>query len=150
MITFAKNTMITISNCNFAGKKAIIRVDYNVPLDENFRITDDTRMRATIPTLHKIIADGGSIILMSHLGRPKEGPTEKYSLKQQVKQKREITIKAYQDSFFKNIIEYNTKVVSPMKIYNQGLSEIIQKLDESCHEIAKINQQMQEDFEKLK
>jgi phosphoglycerate kinase len=73
--------MITISNCNFAGKKAIIRVDYNVPLDENFRITDDTRMRATIPTLHKIIADGGSIILMSHLGRPKEGPTEKYSLK---------------------------------------------------------------------
>ncbi|MFN5209441.1 MAG: phosphoglycerate kinase [Bacteroidota bacterium] len=73
--------MITISNCNFAGKKAIIRVDYNVPLDENFRITDDTRIRATIPTLQKIIADGGSIILMSHLGRPKEGPTEKYSLK---------------------------------------------------------------------
>lgn len=73
--------MITISNCNFAGKKAIIRVDYNVPLDENFQITDDTRMRATIPTLNKIIADGGSIILMSHLGRPKDGPSEKYSLK---------------------------------------------------------------------
>jgi tRNA U34 5-carboxymethylaminomethyl modifying GTPase MnmE/TrmE len=82
--------------------------------------------------------------------RNKDIEKEKYSLKQQVKQKREITIKAYQDSFFKNIIEYNTKVVSPMKIYNQGLSEIIQKLDESCHEIAKINQQMQEDFEKLK
>ena len=75
---------------------------------------------------------------------------EKDSLKKQVKQKREITIKAYQDSFFKNIIEYNTKVVSPMKIYNQGLSEIIQKLDESCHEIAEINKQMQEDFDKLK
>lgn len=73
--------MITISNCNFAGKKAIIRVDYNVPLDENFQITDDTRMRATIPTLNKIIADGGSIVLMSHLGRPKDGPSEKYSLK---------------------------------------------------------------------
>lgn len=75
---------------------------------------------------------------------------EKDSLKKQVKQKREITIKAYQDSFFKNIIEYNTKVVSSMKIYNQGLSEIIQKLDESCHEIAEINKQMQEDFDKLK
>jgi len=75
---------------------------------------------------------------------------EKYSLKQQVKQKREITIKAYQDSLFKNIIEYETKVVSPMTIYNQGLSEIIQKLDESCHEIAKIKQQMQKDVEKLK
>lgn len=73
--------MITISNCNFAGKKAIIRVDYNVPLDENFQITDDTRMRATIPTLNKIIADGGSIVLMSHLGRPKDGPSDKYSLK---------------------------------------------------------------------
>ncbi len=73
--------MITISNCNFAGKKAIIRVDYNVPLNENFQITDDTRMRATIPTLNKIIADGGSIVLMSHLGRPKDGPSEKYSLK---------------------------------------------------------------------
>jgi tRNA U34 5-carboxymethylaminomethyl modifying GTPase MnmE/TrmE len=82
--------------------------------------------------------------------RNKDIEKEKYSLKQQVKQKREITIKAYQDSFFKNIIEYETKVVSPMKIYNQGLSEIIQKLDDSCHEIAKINQQMQEDFEKLK
>ncbi|MFN7202125.1 MAG: GTPase [Aphanizomenon sp.] len=75
---------------------------------------------------------------------------EKDSLKKQVKQKREITIKAYQDSFSENIIEYETKVVSPMKIYNQGLSEIIQKLDESCHEIAEINKQMQEDFDKLK
>jgi tRNA U34 5-carboxymethylaminomethyl modifying GTPase MnmE/TrmE len=75
---------------------------------------------------------------------------EKHSLKEQVKQKREITLKAYQDSFFKNIIEYDNTVVSQMKIYIQGLSEIIQKLDDSCHEIAKINKQMQEDFEKLK
>ncbi|MFN7658701.1 MAG: hypothetical protein ACK5P3_11280, partial [Dolichospermum sp.] len=75
---------------------------------------------------------------------------EKDSLKKQVKQKREITIKAYQDSFFKNIIEYETKVVSQIKIYIQGLSEIIQKLDDSYHEIAKINKQMQEDFDKLK
>ncbi|MBD2690335.1 GTPase [Anabaena catenula] len=75
---------------------------------------------------------------------------EKDSLKKQVKQKREITIKAYQDSFSENIIEYEIKVVSQMKIYIQGLWEIIQKLDDSCHEIAEINKQMQEDFDKLK
>eukprot|EP01137_Pigoraptor_chileana_P026745 Opistho-2@8499 len=66
---------------NFNGEKALIRVDFNVPLDASFHITDDTRMRATIPTISKILADGGSVILMSHLGRPKDGPTDKYSLK---------------------------------------------------------------------
>ena len=66
---------------NFKGQKALIRVDFNVPLDAAFNITDDTRMRATIPTITKILHDGGSVILMSHLGRPKEGPTDKYSLK---------------------------------------------------------------------
>ncbi|HAC73359.1 MAG TPA: phosphoglycerate kinase, partial [Porphyromonadaceae bacterium] len=72
--------MQTIDTFNFAGKKAFIRVDFNVPLDENFKITDDTRIRAAIPTLKKILKDGGSVIIGSHLGRPK-GPTEKYSLK---------------------------------------------------------------------
>lgn len=66
---------------NFAGKKALIRVDFNVPLNASFDITDDTRIRAAIPTIQKIIKDGGSVILMSHLGRPKDGPTDKYSLK---------------------------------------------------------------------
>lgn len=66
---------------HFKGQKALIRVDFNVPLDAAFNITDDTRMRATIPTINKILADGGSAILMSHLGRPKDGPTGKYSLK---------------------------------------------------------------------
>ncbi len=66
---------------NFNGKKALIRVDFNVPLDENYRITDTTRIDAALPTIGKILKDGGSVILMSHLGRPKEGPTEKYSLK---------------------------------------------------------------------
>lgn len=70
---------------NFAGQKALIRVDFNVPLDADFNITDDTRMRATIPTIKKILADGGMVILMSHLGRPKDGPTNKYSLKHLVK-----------------------------------------------------------------
>jgi phosphoglycerate kinase len=73
--------MKTISTYNFAGKRAIIRVDFNVPLNERFEITDDTRIKATIPTIQKILADGGSCVLMSHLGRPKDGPTEKYSLK---------------------------------------------------------------------
>lgn len=65
----------------FTGEKALIRVDFNVPLNANFEITDDNRMRAAVPTIKKILSDGGSVILMSHLGRPKEGPTDKYSLK---------------------------------------------------------------------
>src|SRR5882757_5467437 len=77
--------MSKFSNFNFYGQKALIRVDFNVPLDEQFNITDDTRMTATIPTIKKILADGGSAILMSHLGRPKDGPEEKSSLKHLVK-----------------------------------------------------------------
>jgi phosphoglycerate kinase len=77
--------MKTLDNINFSGKRALIRVDFNVPLDKSFNVTDDNRIRATIPTLKKILADGGSCILMSHLGRPKEGPEEKYSLKHTIK-----------------------------------------------------------------
>ncbi|OYD47413.1 phosphoglycerate kinase [Sphingobacterium cellulitidis] len=73
--------MKTIDDLNFNGKKALIRVDFNVPLDENFNITDDNRIQGALPTIKKILKDGGSVILMSHLGRPKEGPTDKYSLK---------------------------------------------------------------------
>src|ERR1700761_2957576 len=73
--------MKTIDQINFKGKKALIRVDFNVPLDENFNITDDNRMTAALPTIKKILTDGGEVILMSHLGRPKDGPTDKYSLK---------------------------------------------------------------------
>jgi len=72
--------MSQFSSHSFAGQKALIRVDFNVPLDDACTITDDTRIRATIPTIQKIIKDGGSVILMSHLGRPKDGPTPKYSL----------------------------------------------------------------------
>ena len=77
--------MKTINDLNFNGKRALIRVDFNVPLDKSFNVTDDNRIRATIPTLSKILKDGGSCILMSHLGRPKEGPEEKYSLKHTIK-----------------------------------------------------------------
>lgn len=72
--------MSKFSQFNFGGKKALVRVDFNVPLNEKFEITDDTRMTAAIPTIKKILQDGGSVILMSHLGRPKDGPTNKYSL----------------------------------------------------------------------
>ena len=73
--------MQTIDKFNFAGKKAFVRVDFNVPLDENFNITDDTRIRAALPTLKKILADGGMLIIASHMGRPKKNPDPKYSLK---------------------------------------------------------------------
>jgi phosphoglycerate kinase len=77
--------MNTIDFLNFSGKKTLIRVDFNVPLDDNFNITDDNRMTGAVPTIEKILNDGGSVILMSHLGRPKDGPAEKYSLKHLVR-----------------------------------------------------------------
>jgi phosphoglycerate kinase len=73
--------MSKFSDYNFQNQKALIRVDFNVPLNEKFEITDDNRMRASLPSIQKILKDGGSVILMSHLGRPKDGPTDKYSLK---------------------------------------------------------------------
>jgi phosphoglycerate kinase len=73
--------MSKFSDHIFKNEKALIRVDFNVPLDAQFNITDDNRIRAAVPTIKKVLADGGSVILMSHLGRPKDGPTNKYSLK---------------------------------------------------------------------
>ncbi len=71
----------SIENISLAGEKVLLRVDFNVPLNAEFQITDDSRMRAAIPTIQKILGDGGSVIIMSHLGRPKEGPEDKFSLK---------------------------------------------------------------------
>jgi len=73
--------MRTISDINFQGKKVLIRVDFNVPLSKDFKVTDNTRIKAAIPTLEKVINDGGSVVLMSHLGRPKSGPEDNYSLR---------------------------------------------------------------------
>ena len=81
--------MQTIDTYNFQGKRALIRVDFNVPLNDKFEITDDTRMRAAVPTIKKVLAGGGSVILMSHLGRPK-GPEAKYSLKHILKHLEEL------------------------------------------------------------
>ena len=82
--------MSKFSAFNFSGHKVLVRVDFNVPLDEQFNITDDTRMTATIPTIKKILADGGSAVLMSHLGRPKDGPEDKFSLKHLVNHLHEL------------------------------------------------------------
>jgi phosphoglycerate kinase len=82
--------MSNFSQHNFKGQKALVRVDFNVPLNDKFEITDDTRMKAAIPTIKKILGDGGSVVLMSHFGRPKDGPTDKYSLKHLVKHLSEL------------------------------------------------------------
>ena len=82
--------MKTVDDINFSGKKALVRVDFNVPLDNDHSITDDTRMRAAVPTIRKILNDGGAAILMSHLGRPKDGPDEKNSLKHLVNRLSEL------------------------------------------------------------
>lgn len=83
--------MQTIDNYNFSGKKAIVRVDFNVPLHkETLEVTDDTRIRGALPTIKKIVSDGGSVVLMSHLGRPKEGPENKFSLKHVVSRLSEL------------------------------------------------------------
>ena len=73
--------MTTVDSINFLNKRAVVRVDFNVPLNDKFEVTDATRIRAAIPTLKKILSDGGSVVLMSHLGRPKDGAADKYSLK---------------------------------------------------------------------
>ena len=86
----------TIDQYNFAGKKALIRVDFNVPLNSDFQVTDPTRIKAAIPTIQKILNDGGSVILMSHLGRPKEGPADKYSLRHTVSTLSELLNKPVQ------------------------------------------------------
>jgi phosphoglycerate kinase len=82
--------MHSFQTFSFQNKKALVRVDFNVPLNDQYVITDDTRMTATIPTIRKILADGGSVILMSHLGRPKDGPEEKFSLKHLVPHLKEL------------------------------------------------------------
>ena len=73
--------MQNINTYNFSGKKALIRVDFNVPLNNNFEVTDNTRIKAAIPTIKKVLESNGSVILMSHLGRPKNGPEDRFSLK---------------------------------------------------------------------
>ncbi len=76
-----KSHMLSIDTANFSGQKVLIRVDFNVPLNDQFQVTDDTRIRAAIPSIKKVSEGGGVVILMSHLGRPKNGPEDKFSLR---------------------------------------------------------------------
>ena len=82
--------MVNIDQINFENKRVVIRVDFNVPLDDNFNITDDTRMRAALPTINKVLDDKGMVVLMSHLGRPKKNPDPKYSIKPIIKHLEEL------------------------------------------------------------
>ena len=109
--------MKTLNDINFSGKKAIIRVDFNVPLDDNFKVTDATRIEAAKPTIDKILKDGGSVILMSHLGRPK-GKEDKYSLKHIVDKASEIlgvTVKFIDDSIGSKV-EVAAKALQPGEV----------------------------------
>jgi len=93
--------MLNIDTADFKGKKVLIRVDFNVPLNDKLEVTDDTRIRAAVPTIKKVLGEGGSIILMSHLGRPKSGPEDKFSLKHIIKKTEELlgtTVKFADDS----------------------------------------------------
>ncbi len=83
--------MKNISSYSFKGKKAIVRVDFNVPLNGDFRVTDNTRIKGVLPTITKIVEDGGAAVLMSHLGRPKEGPEGKFSLKHVIPELKKLT-----------------------------------------------------------
>jgi len=97
--------MKTIDNINFNGKRALVRVDFNVPLNDKFEITDHTRIKAAIPTIKKILKDGGCAVLMSHLGRPKNGPEEKFSLKhlvQDLSDRLDTAVKFANDCIGKN------------------------------------------------
>ena len=82
--------MVNIDQISFENKRVVIRVDFNVPLDDNFNITDDTRMRAALPTINKVLNDKGMVVLMSHLGRPKKNPDPKYSIKPIIKHLEEL------------------------------------------------------------
>ncbi len=107
--------MRTIDDFNFRNRKALIRVDFNVPLDGEFNVTDDTRLKAAIPTIKKIIDEGGSAILMSHLGRPKTGPEEKFSLKHilpDLSDKLGVTVQFASDCIGEEALEKSKKLGS--------------------------------------
>ena len=111
--------MSRFSDHNFKNEKALIRLDFNVPLDDKYNITDDTRMQASMPTIKKILSDGGSVILMSHLGRPKDGPSDKYSLKHLINHLQELLPGAkilFADDCIGNDAEQKSKDLKPGEV----------------------------------
>ena len=114
--------MVNIDQVNFSEKRVIVRVDFNVPLDDNFNITDDTRMRAAMPTLKKVLNDNGMLIIMSHLGRPKKNPDPKYSVKPLVKHLEELIGKQV------TFVDDCMKAAEPIKAMKAGEVMLLENL----------------------
>lgn len=140
--------MQTIENYDFSGKKAIVRVDFNVPLNDKFEVTDDTRIRGALPTIKQIIKKGGSAVLMSHLGRPKSGPEEKFSLKHVIPKLSEhlgIDVKFADDCIGNEALQMKNALqpgevllLENLRFYKQenkdkdGMKDFAEKLAEGC------------------
>lgn len=150
--------MTNIEQNNFNGKRVIVRVDFNVPLDENFNITDDTRIRAAMPTINKVINDGGKLILMSHLGRPKKNPDPKYSLKHIVAYLSQVIGKevAFADDCMKaaeqiaNMQNGDVLLLENLRFYaeEEGKVRGIEKGEEGYDEAKKALKESQKEFTK--
>lgn len=150
--------MKNIEQTNFNGKRVIVRVDFNVPLDENFNITDDTRIRAAMPTINKVINDGGKLILMSHLGRPKKNPDPKYSLKHIVNYLSQVIGKevTFADDCMKaadkiaNMQDGDVLLLENLRFYaeEEGKVRGIEKGEEGYDEAKKALKESQKEFTK--
>ena len=148
-----------IEQFNFAGKKAIVRVDFNVPLDENGNITDDTRIRGALPTLKKILADGGAVIMMSHMGKPKGKVNPKLSLSQivnKVSERLGVPVKFADDCANATEAAANLKMGEALLLENlrfypeeEGKPVGIDKADPAYDEAKKEMANLKADNEKL-
>ncbi|MBR6931563.1 MAG: phosphoglycerate kinase [Bacteroidales bacterium] len=150
--------MVNIDQINFANKRVVIRVDFNVPLDDNFNITDDTRMRAALPTINKVLNDKGMVVLMSHLGRPKKNPDPKYSIKPIIKHLEELLNRPVQfaDDCMKATDQVNALkpgeviVLENLRFYaeEEGKPRGIEKGEEGYDEAKKAVKASQKEFTK--
>ena len=150
--------MVNIDQVNFENKRVVIRVDFNVPLDDNFNITDDTRMRAALPTINKVLNDKGMVVLMSHLGRPKKNPDPKYSIKPIIKHLEELLNRPVQfaDDCMKATDQVNALkpgeviVLENLRFYaeEEGKPRGIEKGEEGYDEAKKAVKASQKEFTK--
>ena len=150
--------MVNIDQVNFENKRVVIRVDFNVPLDDNFNITDDTRMRAALPTINKVLNDKGMVVLMSHLGRPKKNPDPKYSIKPIIKHLEELLNRPVQfaDDCMKAADQVNALkpgeviVLENLRFYaeEEGKPRGIEKGEEGYDEAKKAVKASQKEFTK--
>lgn len=151
--------MANIENTNFANKRVVIRVDFNVPLDDSFNITDDTRMRAALPTINKVLDDKGMVVLMSHLGRPKKNPDPKFSIKPIIKHLEELLGRPVQfsDDCMKAADQVNALkpgevvVLENLRFYaeEEGKPRGIEKGEEGYDDAKKAVKASQKEFTKI-